>query len=508
MTILDGARQIRSCELIAVHALGMHLNPHFADRRYFTGQLHGHPRIPAAPFSYDLPFTNGGLGSVAAGRIIGTRTVADGSRVDTIDAVRRARWRRSPTRPLLSSCDRLTSGLFSFQLLVGEAACPRLGTLPLGFLLRACHVRPALHLLRRLFRRDQLLLRAGGLLLGRLGYHASLFSQLLLFLRIRPIAATQRERDGRDRGPSQRALRAAAHFRRRQRAETFSGGNREGPHRLRNVLEELLTKRREGQGQFVPDLVVYAARDTNPPGFGHRLQSRRHVDAVAKKISVLHQDVAEIDTDAKSDLARGRELIVPRAQRRLDLGRATHGLDHAGELREDCVASCVENTSAVQRDKRLEHLLVRPERAERLLLVLGHQAAVLGDVGGQDCRHPAFKARRDRTVGFVGHGRRPLTASGAPMGRRTARSLAQGGRTSPEAQFSTAARSRSSSASRGVTHRSNVTPHPHVVPHPVSWTLSKTELVVVGALASFPWRREIAISGNTQIAAPLIKSSL
>jgi len=33
-------------------------------------------------------------------------------------------------------------------------------------------------------------------------------------------------------------------------------------------------------------------------------------------------------------------------------------------------------------------------------------------------------------------------------------------------------------------------------------------LVVVGALASFPWRREIAISGNTQIAAPLIKSSL
>src|SRR3989442_10276137 len=139
MTILDGARQIRSCELIAVHALGMHLNPHFADRRYFAGQLHGHPRISAAPFSYDLPFTNGGLGSVAAGRIIASRTVADGSRVDTIDAVRRARLRLSPTRPVLSSCDRLTSGLFSFQLLVGGGGGPPPGPLPLPLPLPAGH---------------------------------------------------------------------------------------------------------------------------------------------------------------------------------------------------------------------------------------------------------------------------------------------------------------------------------------------------------------------------------
>src|SRR5688572_10033515 len=32
-------------------------------------------------------------------------------------------------------------------------------------------------------------------------------------------------------------------------------------------------------------------------------------------------------------------------------------------------------------------------------------------------------------------------------------------------------------------------------------------VVIVGALASFPWHREIAISGNTLIAAPLVNSS-
>jgi hypothetical protein len=57
----------------------MHLHPHFSDRRYVPGQLHGDSRIPAAPFAADLAFTNGGLGPVAAGRVIGTRTVADGS---------------------------------------------------------------------------------------------------------------------------------------------------------------------------------------------------------------------------------------------------------------------------------------------------------------------------------------------------------------------------------------------------------------------------------------------
>ena len=46
------------------------------------------------------------------------------------------------------------------------------------------------------------------------------------------------------------------------------------------------------------------------------------------------------------------------------------------------------------------------------------------------------------------------------------------------------------------------------VPHPISWTLSSTELMSVGALASSPWHREIAIWENTQMAAPLIKSPL
>jgi hypothetical protein len=133
------------------------------------------------------------------------------------------------------------------------------------------------------------------------------------------------------------------------------------------------------------------------------LQARGDVDPVPEQVLALHHDVAEIDADAESHLTGSRQLVVPSVQGGLDLRRAAHGLDGAPELGQDRVPGRVENAASVHADEGLEHLLVRPERSQRLLFVLGHQTAVFSDIGREDRREFTFQGLRRRAVGFIGH---------------------------------------------------------------------------------------------------------
>jgi hypothetical protein len=116
--------------------------------------------------------------------------------------------------------------------------------------------------------------------------------------------ATDQQQCDRRRQPDQEA---APPFpgnrpRGRQHTQALGFGDREGPHRLWNILEIHVAERLERQRQLVAYLVVDAAGDADAAGLRRRLQPRGEVDAVAEQILALQHDVAEIDPDPKLDL--------------------------------------------------------------------------------------------------------------------------------------------------------------------------------------------------------------
>jgi hypothetical protein len=142
----------------------------------------------------------------------------------------------------------------------------------------------------------------------------------------------------------------------------------------------------EFERELVADLVVDASRHADAAGLRRRLDARRDVDAIAEQIGSLHDHVAEVDADPELHALLGREMVVARAQRRLDLGRAAHRVDRARELGEHRVAGRVEHAAAMLHEHRVEDLAVAAEDAQRAFLVRLHHPAVADDVGHQDRR--------------------------------------------------------------------------------------------------------------------------
>jgi hypothetical protein len=144
----------------------------------------------------------------------------------------------------------------------------------------------------------------------------------------------------------------------------------------------------------------------SPNGLNCRLDARRDVDAVTEQIAFLHDDVTQVDAHAELHLLPGRQVLVTRLQRRLDFRRAANRFDRAGELGEDRVAGGIEDAPMVLLEQRVEDRAMAAQRLHRRLLVLAHQPAITGDVGGENRGEPALQ-RRLRVVagiGFVGHG--------------------------------------------------------------------------------------------------------
>src|SRR5262249_31901863 len=75
-----------------------------------------------------------------------------------------------------------------------------------------------------------------------------------------------------------------------------------GPHWPGNVLRLLLAEILEGGIQPIAYLVANNPANTDPPGFGQRLQPRRYVHTVAEDVLFLDDHVAKVNADAKPDL--------------------------------------------------------------------------------------------------------------------------------------------------------------------------------------------------------------
>jgi hypothetical protein len=173
---------------------------------------------------------------------------------------------------------------------------------------------------------------------------------------------------------------------------------------------------------FFTYLVEHRAADQDAAGLGQRLQPRSDVDALAEQVAAVDHHVAEIEPDAELHPPVGGQLPVALLQLALDLDRALHRLDDAGELRQQAVAGGVDHAPVVAGDEAGHGVPVLAQRGQGRRLVGFHQPAVAGDVGAED--------RGQLALHGFGHGRSPLRCrpgnAGRPRRPALAKSTGQG----------------------------------------------------------------------------------
>ena len=79
-------------------------------------------------------------------------------------------------------------------------------------------------------------------------------------------------------------------------------------------------------------MIVHGGGNADPARFRQTLQTRCDVDAVAEDIATFDDHIAEIYANAEPDAFILRDVAVAVGHAPLDLDRATHRVDDAGEF--------------------------------------------------------------------------------------------------------------------------------------------------------------------------------
>ena len=167
-----------------------------------------------------------------------------------------------------------------------------------------------------------------------------------------------------------------------------------GAHRAGDVLDALFAEILEVDRKLVANLIAGGARDADAAGPGQCFEPRGDVDAVAEDVLALDDHVAHVDADAELEPALLGNARVAPGHGVLDLDRALHGIDDAGELGQEAIAHGLDDAPVTGRDHRLDQLAkMGLEGAERARFVGPHQPRVADHVGGQDRRQPARLVR-------------------------------------------------------------------------------------------------------------------
>ena len=140
------------------------------------------------------------------------------------------------------------------------------------------------------------------------------------------------------------------------------------------MLEDLIPQVLVGEIQHSPDLVVDGARQTDLASSCQVLQSSGNVDAVSVNPLAIDAHVAHMGADAKLHSTLGFDPCVPDTDGFLKLDGAIDRVYGARELGQEVVATEVDH-SAAKTGHELGHCLsMLGQRADRVILVLRHQA--------------------------------------------------------------------------------------------------------------------------------------
>ncbi|MCP1972437.1 hypothetical protein J2R87_006177 [Bradyrhizobium elkanii] len=159
---------------------------------------------------------------------------------------------------------------------------------------------------------------------------------------------------------------------------------------LRNILQELRPQVLEGRVDLAANLPLRVIGDADPARFGNPLQARCDVDAIAKDIVVIKNDVADVDSDSEFEplLRWYGSILIDHST--LNFYGAAHRIDGAGEFNEYSVAARFDDAAAMRSQRRIEqHPPDRLQPGQGAFLVDSHQPAVAGDIRRQNrCQTP------------------------------------------------------------------------------------------------------------------------
>src|SRR5262249_18038856 len=133
------------------------------------------------------------------------------------------------------------------------------------------------------------------------------------------------------------------------------------------------------------DIFLHATRHTNASRLGNPLKTRRHVHAISEDVTVVDDDVTDMDADAELDPFLLRHVGIALGHTLLNISRAAHCIDNAAELSQQAIAGGLDNTPTVLRDLRFEQRAqVILKLGVRSLLIQASQAAVASHIGRED----------------------------------------------------------------------------------------------------------------------------
>jgi len=107
-----------------------------------------------------------------------------------------------------------------------------------------------------------------------------------------------------------------------------------GPDRPCDVLELLLAEVLEDKVELACGVLLHPRRDADAARIGQSFEPGRDIDAIAKDVAILDDDVTHIDANAKLDAVVGRHAGVAPGHLALNFDGAAQCVDHTGELDE------------------------------------------------------------------------------------------------------------------------------------------------------------------------------
>jgi hypothetical protein len=130
----------------------------------------------------------------------------------------------------------------------------------------------------------------------------------------------------------------------------------------------------------------------DPARFAFILDTRRNIDALAKNIVAVNDDVANVNSNAKQD-ARLSFTGHSLCHSLLDLNGEGYRIDYTREFDQHAVTGLLDDSTIMRSDARIEDLTtVLFQGGQCADLVSPHQATISGNVNRQHRRQSPFYA--------------------------------------------------------------------------------------------------------------------
>ena len=163
------------------------------------------------------------------------------------------------------------------------------------------------------------------------------------------------------------------------------------PYRPVDILEGFLAKIVEGEIGLASDLLECTPGQADAARLAFVLDPRGDIDAVAKNIVTLDDDVADVDADPKRNLLR--RAIGLLCHLALHFDGAGNRIDGASELDQHSVASGLNDAAFVRCNGGIDDLAAyRLEGRQRSDLVGPHKPRIASDISRQHRRQSPLDA--------------------------------------------------------------------------------------------------------------------